>query len=777
MTPASQALGHDVMTNAAGSNSSTQSPFRAEAPWTARWPGWFLLWSGWLLPQFLLLGPALVGLTVALPLDLLALPAYYLPDRPEYKHVVPGEGLTDLILDLPPQREFATKEIRAGRLPLWQPANFAGAPFAVWPKYSPFEILYYLAPGPVSLAWGQLLQALVFATGMWMFLRKGLNLSYWPAAIVSWCAPLSGSLVLWRGFPVEGPICWLPWSLLVVHRAVKHPGGWSGLEVAGITVLVILSGQSPIAGLVLLSTGLYVLWLLSVSLIQEGRWRRVAMATAAITAGWLAGFCLAAPYLLPMLEFTATGLRIQARAAGLEERPPVGLAALPALVLPDVYGNDRRGSMRIVDSFKLEGPSAGYAGLLAVFWLAPLAWSHPRYRLEAIFFTLLAIVGLGWAANLPGLVQVMRLWPLNMLSCNRWVFAASSAILILSAIGLEQLLCGSLTFRRWFYVPILTTAGFGLHCLYCSAISLPEPLYSEMETTIRIGKSRTSLGDLENTKASFVLCYAIGATLSLGALGGWMVTLADNPRIRTWRFSAVALLPVELFWFAAHERWQCERALYFPHIAALDKLAALPSGRIWGINCLPPNLNQFHGLEDIRGYDGVDPSNFIKLFKLACDSRQTSAPHARTMWAVPLMWIERDVMIYHPVADLLNVRYFVVRKPPREGVAAVVHEDDYWVVENPRAIPRAFVPHSARVNQGDDEALAAMNSRDFDPRCRVRRERPRCTRRDGGQRRHFVRNAHARSARRAYENRWAGRRLRFVGFGVAGGTRRGRLSD
>lgn len=700
-----------------GSVSSPASQPTGQTDWTARRPGAILLLAGWLLPQLLLLGPALIGQTVALPLDLLALPGYYLPNRPEYRQVVPieFEMLTDITDDFSPQREFATKEFRAGRLPLWQPANFAGAPCATWAKYSPFEILHYLFPRPVSIAWGQLLQMLVFSAGLWLFLKRGLGLSYWPSAIVSWCAPLSGTLVLWRGFPLMGPIAWLPWLLFVVHRAVRQPGGWSGIAVAGVTALVILSGQSPMAGLVLLSSGLYVVWLLCLALIHERSWRMAAMAAAVISAGWLAGFSLAAPYLLPLLEFTATGVRIQDRAAGVEERPPEGLAALPALALPDVYGARRKGSMRIARSYKRESPSVGYAGLVALFWLAPLAWSHPGYRREAMFFTLLAIIGLGWTIDLPGLVPILRLWPLNMLSCNRWVFVTSSAILILTAIGLEQFLCQAPAYHKWFLIPVLATAGMGVHCLYSSAISLPEPLYSQEETAIRSGNSPASLGDLDIIKAGFTKCYAVGALLSLGALGGWLITIAGDTRRRGWRFAAVALLPAELFWFAANERWQGDRALYFPRIAALEKLSQLPPGRTWGISCLPPNLNQFQDLEDIRGYDGVDPARFVRLFTLACDPRQKPSSHTRTQWAVPLMWIEPDFRL-HPVSDLLNVRYLLLRKPPRPDVPLAVHEDDYWVVENPHVLSRAFVPRSARVDQTDDAALAAMESRDFDPR-------------------------------------------------------------
>ena len=87
---------------------------------------------------------------------------------------------------------------------MWEPANFAGAPFANWPKYSPFELLYDLAPSSVTLAWIQLLQSLLLGSGLWLFLRRGLRLSYWPAAIAGWCAPLTGFVTLWQGFLMSG---------------------------------------------------------------------------------------------------------------------------------------------------------------------------------------------------------------------------------------------------------------------------------------------------------------------------------------------------------------------------------------------------------------------------------------------------------------------------------------------------------------------------------------------------------------------------------------------
>ena len=259
--------------------------------WTERTPGLLLLFAGWLLPQIVLLGPALVGRTVNLPLDLLATPHLYLPTTPEYGHVVPfhRRSLLDLLLGFSDSREFSAKEIRAGRLPLWQPSNFAGAPFANWQKYSPFEFPFYVFPNPVTLSWISLLQAVTCGLGMWLFLRHALGLSYWPAAFAAWCAPLAGYMSTWQGYPLRSPACLLPWLLLLVHGSVKNPWGWSSVGLAAATGILVYSGAPDIGGLVLLSVGFYGLWLVATDEGRRREWRKAASACLALSAGLALG--------------------------------------------------------------------------------------------------------------------------------------------------------------------------------------------------------------------------------------------------------------------------------------------------------------------------------------------------------------------------------------------------------------------------------------------------------------------------------------------------------
>ena len=120
------------------------------------------------------------------------------------------------MLALEPSRRFAAAEMRAGRIPLWTPYGFAGAPFADFAKYSPFNLVYTLLPSPFTLAWIQLLKSLVAGMGAYLFFRRALRVSFWPAAFGAWCYPLSGFFVLWQGYPSTFVTAWFPWLLVAV---------------------------------------------------------------------------------------------------------------------------------------------------------------------------------------------------------------------------------------------------------------------------------------------------------------------------------------------------------------------------------------------------------------------------------------------------------------------------------------------------------------------------------------------------------------------------------
>ena len=414
--------------------------------------------SGVVLGQAILYGPSLTGQKILLPLDLLARPGTYIPQTAETAKIVPHNYvLSDLIDVYEPARKFLASEIHQGRFPLWAPYQFGGVPF-VWPKYSLFLFLESCVKSPVILAWVQLLVALVAGGGMYLFCRQTLRVSFWPAAVCAWCYPLTAFFVLWQGSPVALPVCWLPWIFLCVDRVVRGGGALATVGLSVLTFLVLTSAGIDVACQVLLGSGIFALWRLWTLLRRKRRSKRPQLAVAMLVIGWTLGFLLAAPHLLPLLEYAKTGTRMERRSKGAEERPPIGLTAAPQVVLPDIYGDTATGSTFIPPQYEsnlLESPSAAYSGVLATLLVAPLAWCSRRHRAMNAFWLFLALFGMSWCLEIPGFVQLLRLPGMNMMSHNRLAFLTSFAILSMAAIGLDCLLRCSLKRRWWFWLAIV----------------------------------------------------------------------------------------------------------------------------------------------------------------------------------------------------------------------------------------------------------------------------------------------------------------------------------
>ena len=525
-------------------------------------------------------------------------------------------------------------------------------------------------------------------------------------------------MTVWLGYPLTPPVAWLPWLLTVVHATVRHPRGWGTVGVASVTAVLLLSGALDIGGQVLLTSGIYAVYLLCLSWVAGGQRQPVVLAASGLAVAWGLGFVIAAPYWLPLVDYMRTGARMQARAAGSEERPPGGLAELPRVIVPEAYGNSRPGSVLIREGNLLESSAGAYAGLLAAMFFAPLAFDDRRRRSQVVFWSGLAIVSLGWQLNLPILVQFLRLPGLNMLSFNRWVFATSFSLLVLAAVGLERLLSGPIPFQRWFVWPASLSFVIGLWCLALS-LAVPSQIGTALRDAVPVGQQPPFDGmQGEAIQTSFRMCFQVAAFLSFAAGCGWLCILRGGTSSGWAALPLGGLLLGELMWFAHLESRSrlADGALYYPRLAVLEKLSQLPAGRILGLQCLYPNLNQTHGLRDIRGYDAVDPYLLMKLFDAVRDPNVVSPRYARTFQLVPKFEQAANGEVMPPILNMLNVRYLISREEMSGSFPLVVQQDDYWIYENPAALPRAFVPRTVRAVPDDDHALQRMAQSDFDPR-------------------------------------------------------------
>jgi hypothetical protein len=676
--------------------------------------------AGIVLGQFLLYGPSLMGRKVLLPLDCLAFPGSYLANTLQTPNHYQDLAPLDLVLQFEPDRRFAMREIAAGRFPLWTPNHYGGVPF-ICAKYSPFFLFKCLAASPVILAWAQLLAALVAGTGAYLFCRRVLQVSFWPAIIIAWGYPMTGFFIFWQGHPVSASVYWLPWLLFAVDRTVRG-NRIAAAALALVTGLVLVSGHIDVAALVLLVSGMFALWCLREVHGRQIFCRKAGKAALILTLGWGLGFLLAAPNILPLMEYARTGHRVSERFNGSQERPPVGLAALPQVVLPDMYGSTKNGSFPLFPEGQRNVPessAAAYAGVLATLLVAPWAWCSRRHRSLNRFWILLAVLGLSWCLDLPGVVDCLSLPGVNLLSYNRLVFATAFAILALTSTGLEAMLNGECQWRRGFWLPAALLAGLCAWCLYRAEV-LPEPLATQFETMVRSGQPVLWIKDVDGVRqaqAWFASHYKMSAAWCGAGLVIWLVFRFG--RLSRQRLAAVVgvLLLGDLLWFSHGRNDQCDPALYYPEIPALRAVAGAAPGRIIGYNCFPASLAEAVGLSDVRGYDGVDPAQWVYLVNATADEHSSKMDCSATTWLTPRMEIaETNTARLSPILDMLGVRHVIFRGSPPPGVKPEFQSPDYWILENRSALPRVFVPQHVEVVTEDEERLEKLSAPGFNPR-------------------------------------------------------------
>lgn len=682
------------------------SLFRSARPVRRRLARWGGVLGGIVALQVVLYCPSLRGKTILLPLRLMQDPGFYLvPDAPPSPPVRPLLVLVDLVTHWDLARQFAAGEVRAGRLPVWDPYGYCGAPFADFGKYSLFMLPHYLSPSPVVIAWVQVLKALVAGVGAYLFFRRVLGARFWPAAVGAWVYPLSAFLMLWRGDPISDVAAWYPAALVAVHHAVRRPFGRGVPALAAVTALAVFAGHADIAGQVLVGSGLFAVWSVArrYGVRPTAKWVRPV---AGLAVGWGCGLLLSAPYLLPLAEYLKTSQRLALREAGTQERPPGSPGELVRVACPDWTGSHRDGSACFSPNkgSLIESASAAYAGLLALLVAAPFAWADRRRRGINLFLVGTALLGLAWVLNVPGVVHLLKLPGLNILSHNRLTFWTGFAVSALAVSGLSAVWRGGVRWRWGFAAPGSALVALGVWASVRAA-DLPAEVAAVPEATQAAAPLRESAAATYQGYAA--LCTAGLAVWAVCFFGRWPAWV---PR------ALAAAVVAEAVWFADGLNPQSDPALYYPRLAALERVKAAGDGRAVGLFCLPANLLSSHGIRDVRGYDAVDPRPILDLIDTARAKTDPAPSYARTQLFVPKLTASAEAGLRLPPAlDMLGLRYILTPVRLFPMVPPDRPTGEFFVYENRNALPRAFFP--ARVTEVEaGDALGRVAAPDFDPR-------------------------------------------------------------
>ncbi len=438
-----------------------------------------------------------------------------------------------------PWREFAFAELRAGRLPVWNPYVGGGAPLLAnyqTALFYPPNWLMLLLPGPLAMSLGALLHILWAGVGMWL-LTGALGYSAFGRGVSALSYALSGYLIARLGsFPTHNAAAWLPWVLWLVHRVATHqrPRDLGGLGLA--VGLLLLVGHAQTAWYGLLGAGAYAL-----GLTVWGRltapWRRRAKGLLLTGVGVALGVGIAAVQLLPTAEYLrhsdrATGVNYE-RLTNLSYHP----ARLIALFAPNFFGSPADGSYYTEGAYFEDAAYVGFVPLIAA-GAALIAWARRRDCVPALatapFWAGLAVVGLFFALGKHN--PAFRLFYDHVPTFGafrepvRWLILTELALSALAGVGVEHWGRGP---RVVFWSRLAAAGGGGMALMALGARAWADLPLPELET-------------MALAVAVLGACIAVAALLTLVQP---LAPATTTPR-SLWRATVLLAVTLDLAWFA-----------------------------------------------------------------------------------------------------------------------------------------------------------------------------------------------------------------------------------
>ncbi len=642
----------------------------------------------------------------------------------------PADG-GDLVSFLFPTYRFAAGALSQGRLPLWNPHLYGGAPFIgdiqAGFLYPPNLLLFLLRPS-FEYRWMQWLSIghLWWAgLGVYALVR---TLGYCrPAALLAGIAfGFSDALFIHLGnLNLIAVLSWIGWILAAYHRALtRNSLAWAGVA-AVLFAVANYAGHAQSSYYVGMAVGIYTVGVLGIQY-----WTLSARSHSTATRQLLSNLrypiavfiltaLISAPILLPLLErlpFTSRATFVY------QDTVEFSLAPLPAVVgllTPGFFGRGPAFHWSMWD--RVELPYAGVVTLLLAggAFLLPI----PGRRRQLLPWLALGLFGFVVAL---GLYTPVHGWLTQILpgygsfrAPARTIVLWALAAAVLAAIGLDALLRGdqgggerreSPPSQSSAFFFLIRTGGLALLLFITPLIFASLLLLQE-----------NSVAFLHASRAGLALVLATAAWLATWLL----MALYRRKHLSGAPFAGLLLilLLVELAAAGAYtdiSETDPTRGFAHPEIVAFlqeqtgDRqeatagasagnaaLASRPSQHLFRIDARTgiydlwqPNTAALVGLQDVWGI-----ANPLVL------------GHWENLWENNG---GRGTRIY----DLLNVRFVLVRDGtplPEQFTLAFDAPGPLAIYENPDPLPRAWLVAEAQIVPDEKAALTALQQPAFEP--------------------------------------------------------------
>lgn len=650
------------------------------------------------------------------PADLFGLGAVHIVTAIAAIQLVAGGTLVgqDAATQFYPWYGFLGRQLRALEIPGWNPFQFAGVPFAADPQsgwtYLPAMIVFGLLPLPLAVPAFLWLHLALAGTGTYLFARA-LRM------------PVAGATVAAIAYQLTGPVygrsvccpaamevaVWTPWLLAGAELAIRagsrrsRLGGWALGGFALSQVLASWLGQGSYYALLALASFIVYRTVIDPS----GRPSMGSRLRAAATHGAATvaiGFGFGAAGILPRLEYVS-----RSNLAGGEYS---GVNAWAARISGVTSGS-------VFD--RLLVPTLYYPGA-ATLALAFVGLALARRRFAAPYFAFLGLTAIVLAspeptpahrllfALLPRFEELHRHWPerVSLVAYIAPSMLAGSAVAILLAE----------VRRSWRRVAVVAAPLLFIIGLRSVGSSVPAGalLATAMVAVLLIASLLLPAGATRRAVPLLLVAVIVTDLLAASRTTAAQAPYGGFHRVDTgdyYRSTGAAEFlkersetePFRFFGYEPSIRATQDGQTVLYRNAFADRVTR---------SLLVNNRAMLVGLHDVQGYNPIQVQRYVELMTALNGHPQDY--HDANIFPSGLN---------SPLLDLLNVRYIVVpagrelgdedERWLTEEFATVYADSEARVLENPEALPRAWVVHEA-IQVAPGEALVPLASGSVDPR-------------------------------------------------------------
>lgn len=591
---------------------------------------------------------------------LAALKPIYGIDRPH------NAAASDVYGSMFPFRRTLQASLERGEWPLWNAYMLSGnvlAAAAQSAPYSPFTLIACLLPAAVSFTYTTSIWLLIAAIGAFVLARELECVE--PAALVAAAGwTYAASTVLYIHTAMGGTLVYEPLLLMAASRIARRPRLSSAMLLAIVLTLMVLAGHPETLFLAVLAGSALGIFALVRARVKP--WRAIA---AAFAAGVLA-LLLSAMHLLPFFEATRQSAELEVKTkvfTAMSRKVPVErvLSILATDFFPHLHVRQW-----VKPPLGLTQAETAACGSIILALAVYAVWRR-RSPETWLFFGLTAVcmaVASRWE---PAVVAIKKLPLMGITYDERLAFTAALSLAVLAALGVDEILRR----RDWRAAALTLTAVL---------IVLAAGTWW-LARNVVVAITFADFGDFK----TFAELFFLGLAALLFVL---------RPPARVAAAALLALLVAQRVISEGETFKTFPAEVAYPPIAIFEPLKNVrePFRFAGQFYALLPGTNAFYGLEDVRGFDALHYSPSIKLWPLWC----TFQP----------IWFNRVDDIGRPFLSFLNVRYGVISDvaPIPEGWLEVARQRGAVLVENTRALERAFLPRRVRLGLPLDRQVAEI---------------------------------------------------------------------